>query len=93
LHVVRLDTDQVKVTCAEFVAHLKNRYRVGTAKHYPAVWSWEAFQSLGYTGEGCPVAAKACDQVFSTPVFPRTTDEELQYVAWAIRQSLADLKH
>jgi dTDP-4-amino-4,6-dideoxygalactose transaminase len=92
LHVVRLDTDQVKVTCAEFVAHLKNRYRVGTAKHYPAVWSWEAFQSLGYTGQGCPVAAKACDQVFSTPVFPRTTDEELQYVAWAIRQSLADLK-
>jgi dTDP-4-amino-4,6-dideoxygalactose transaminase len=56
------------------------------------VWTWEAFQKLGYTSVGCPIAAKVCDQVITTPVFPRTTDEELQYVAWAIKQSLADLR-
>ena len=37
---------------AEYLAHLKSRYKVGTAKHYPAVWTWEAFQKLGYDGEG-----------------------------------------
>jgi len=68
-HVVRLDTDAVGCSTGEFVAHLKNRYKVGTAKHYPPVWSWEAFQELGYSGAGCPIAAKVCEQVFSTPVF------------------------
>jgi dTDP-4-amino-4,6-dideoxygalactose transaminase len=91
LHVVRLDTDTVRCSTPQFTAHLKAQYRVGTATHYPPVWSWEAFQELGYDGEGCPVAAKVCSQVFSTPVFPKTTDEDLEYVAWAIRQSLAEL--
>ena len=91
LHVVRLDTDSVGCSTGEFVAHLKEKYKVGTAKHYPPVWSWEAFAELGYSGEGCPIAEKICEQVFSTPVFPGTTDEELQYIAWAIEQSVADL--
>ena len=91
LHVVRLDTDQVGCSTGEFVGHLKDKYKVGTAKHYPPVWSWEAFQELGYSGEGCPIAAEVCEQVFSTPVFPGTTDEELQYIAWAIEQSITDL--
>ena len=91
LHVVRLDTDKVSFPTPDFIAHLKDTYKVGTAKHYPPVWSWEAFQALGYTGEGCPIAAKASEQVFSTPVFPQTTEEDLQYVAWAIKQTFSDL--
>jgi len=92
LYVIRLNTDRVPCTTAAFAAQLKNCYKVGTAKHYPAVWTWEAFQKLGYTDAGCPVAAKACDQVISLPIFPRTTDEELEYLAWAIKQTLADLQ-
>jgi perosamine synthetase len=91
LHVVRLNTDVVEFSTSEFVAHLKDKYQVGTAKHYPPVWSWEALRELGYNGDGCPIAAKACEQVFSTPVFPRTTDQDLQYIAWAIKQTLVDL--
>jgi len=93
LHVVRLDTDRVAFSTPDFLGHLKRRYKVGTAKHYPAVWSWDAFRELGYNGDGCPVAAKACDQVFSTPVFPCSTDDELEYVAWAMKQTLVDLQH
>ena len=92
LHVPRLDTDRVRFSTPELTAHLKNKYKVGTAKHYPAVWTWEAFRKLGYNGEGCPVAAKACEQVFSTPVFPNTTEEDLKYIGWAIKESIADLK-
>jgi dTDP-4-amino-4,6-dideoxygalactose transaminase len=91
LHVVRLDTDAVEFSTAEFVARLKEKYKVGTARHYPPVWSWEALQEKGYNGDGCPVAAKSCEQVFSTPVFPGTTDGDLVYVAWAIKQTLVDL--
>jgi dTDP-4-amino-4,6-dideoxygalactose transaminase len=91
LYVLRLDTTKVGVSTQDFTAHLRNQYRVSTAKHYPAVWSWEAFRKLGYDGAGCPVAAQACEQVFSAPVFPRTSDQDLSYIAWAIKQTLSDL--
>jgi len=91
LYVVRLDTDKVKFTLPAFIEHLKSRYRVGTGKHYPPAWSWDAFRKLGYTDEGCPIAAKVCAQVASLPVFPRTTDDDLRYIAWAVRQSIGEL--
>ncbi|MDD5678751.1 MAG: DegT/DnrJ/EryC1/StrS family aminotransferase [Kiritimatiellae bacterium] len=91
LYVVRLDTDKVRFGASAFIGHLKSKYKVGTAKHYPPVWSWEAFQQLGYTAKGCPLAEKICAQVVSLPVFPRTTDEDLHYVAWAIKQTIRDL--
>ena len=91
LYVVRLDTDKVRFSTTAFIGHLKSRYKVGTAKHYPPVWSWEAFQQLGYTAEGCPIAAKVCDQVVSLPIFPRTTEEDLSYITWAIKQTIQDL--
>ena len=94
LYVIRVDTDKVGFTRDEFRTHLKDEYCVATALHYPAVWSWEAFSELGYSEEkaNCPVAAKACQQVVTLPIFPRTTGEALAYIAWAIKQSLADLK-
>jgi len=92
LYVLRLDTDKVSFPTPQFVEHLRGRYKVGTARHYPPVWSWEAFEKLGYDGRDCPVAAKAAQQVVSLPVFPRTADEDLQYVAWAVKQSIIDLK-
>jgi len=91
LYVIRLNTGRVKCTRNAFTAHLKNKYQVGTALHYPPVWSWEAFANLGYTGEGGPLAAKACEQVFSAPVFPGSKFEDLDYVAWAIKESIAEI--
>ncbi|MFH1476280.1 MAG: DegT/DnrJ/EryC1/StrS family aminotransferase [Verrucomicrobiota bacterium] len=92
LYVVRLDTDKTGFGVPEFTAHLKSKYKVGTSKHYPPVWTWEAFQQLGYNGEGCPLAAKICAQVVSLPVFPRTTEEDLAYIAWAVKETIRDLK-
>jgi dTDP-4-amino-4,6-dideoxygalactose transaminase len=92
LYICRLDTDRVKFSAADLTRHLKEKYKIGTAKHYPPVWTWEAFQALGYDGRGCPISAKVCDQVFSLPIFPRTTPETCEYLAWAIKQSLSEMK-
>ena len=94
LYVLRLDTDRVGFSRDALRAHLKDKYGVGTVIHYPAVWSWEAFGQIGYSEEraDCPVAAKACRQVMSLPIFPRTKDDDLQYIAWALTRSLSDLK-
>ncbi len=93
LYVVRLDTGRVSFSRDELKAHLKTEYGVGTVVHYPALWTWDAFIELGYTEENadCPVAARAATQVLSLPIFPRTTEEELAYTAWALKQSMSDL--
>jgi len=93
LYVIRLDTDKVSFTRDAFRAHLKEEYGVATALHYPAVWTWEAFADLGYSEASaeCPVAARASRQVLSLPIFPRTSEDDLEYIAGAIKRSLADL--
>ncbi len=94
LYVIRLDTDKVDFAREPFVKRLKDGYGVATAVHYPSVWSWEAFADLGYdeAGARCPIAAKACRQVVSLPIFPGTRADDLEYIAWALKESLADLK-
>jgi dTDP-4-amino-4,6-dideoxygalactose transaminase len=94
LFVVRLNTDRVRFTREDLLARLKAEYGVATALHYPAIWTWEAFAALGHSEQSanCPHAAKACRQVFSLPIFPRTSPDTLEYVAWAVKQSIADLK-
>ena len=92
MHVVRLDTGRVKFTRDELTAHMKREWGVGTVHHYPAAWSWEVMREAGYGPEGCPEGEKACAQVFSLPVFATTTDQEIQYVAYAIKESISMLK-
>ena len=94
LYVIRLDTDKVNFTRDAFRAHLKDNHGVATGLHYPAVWTWDALADLGYSEESanCPIAAKACQQVLTLPIFPRTSDDDLEYIAFALKQSLAEMK-
>ena len=94
LYVIRLNTDKIACTREAFTKRLKEEYGVATAMHYPAVWSWEAFATLGYGEEKaqCPLAAKACRQVVSLPIFPRTTEADCEYIAWAVKATVVDLK-
>ncbi len=87
LYVIRIKD----IPTEEFRTHLKNIYKVATAKHYPPVWSWEAFSNAGYTNEDCPIADSACSQVVSLPVFSSTTDEDVEYLAWAVKSTIEDL--
>ena len=94
LYVIRVNTDAVAFTRDEFRAHLKDEYGVTTVIHYPAVWTWEAFAELGYSAEAaqCPIADRACREVVSLPIFPGTPDDDLEYIAWAIAETIADLR-
>ncbi len=91
LYVARLDVEQAGMDRAAFLAALKNNYRVACGIHYPAVWTWEAMSSLGYSAEAarCPIAQQASEQVVSLPLFPHTTPDDCQYIAWAIKETLA----
>ena len=92
LYVVRLDSTKVRFTRDALQARLKEKYQVGTAVHYPVVWSWEAFEQIDHDRSRCPVAERACAEVLSLPVFPASREEDLAYVAWAMKQSIAELR-
>ncbi|QDT00405.1 DegT/DnrJ/EryC1/StrS family aminotransferase [Adhaeretor mobilis] len=94
LYIVRLNTDRFPLDRAEFLSVLKNKYRVSCGMHYPAIWTWDAMSELGYSeaGSDCPIAAKASRQVVSLPLFPKTTSDDCEYLAWAIKSSLAEIQ-
>lgn len=73
-------------------AHLKDQYQVGTAYHYPIVWTWDAFADLDYDKSDCEHAVAASEHAISLPVFAQSTDEDLQYVADAIKRTVSELK-
>ncbi len=92
MHVVRLRTERMACTRDEFAARLKNDWGIGTAVHYPAAWSWEVMKNAGYSAEGCPEAEKACARVLSLPVFATTTTEDIAYIAYALKETVASYK-
>jgi len=92
LYVVRIDSTKVRFTRDQLVAHLKTKYQVGTSLHYPIAWSWEAFATINHDRTACSNAERASREVLSLPIFAQSTEEELTYVAWAIKQSVAELR-
>jgi UDP-4-amino-4-deoxy-L-arabinose-oxoglutarate aminotransferase len=93
LFVVRLDRELSGVSRDRFLRHLKEEWLVTCAIHYPAVWSWEAFANVDHENADTPETHRAVEEVFSLPVFPTTTFEDLDYVSHAVRETLAHLKH
>lgn len=95
LYVGRLNTDAVGYSRSAFLDVLRTRYRVTCGLHYPALWTWEAVAKLGYSEEKaeCPTAAKACTQVFSLPIFPKTTESDCEYIAWAVKEALVHARN
>lgn len=91
LFVVRVRPDKTNVTRDVLAGHLKTKYGVGTSIHYPAVWEWEAMKEAKYDRSDCALAEAASQQVLSLPVFPNSTDEQLEYVGQAIRNSFNEL--
>ena len=73
-------------------AHLKDTYQVGTAYHYPVVWAWETFDDLEYDKIDCDRALEASDHAISLPVFAQSTDDDLAYIAHAVKQTISELK-
>lgn len=91
LYVARLDANKSNIARSDFLSTLKERYRISCGLHYPAVWTWDAMSELGYSESTakCPLAARAAEQVISLPLFCHTTPDDCEYMAWAIKETLA----
>lgn len=92
LYIVRLDTTKVSFGRDHLRTELKNHFGVECAIHYPAAWSWEAFESIDHDRSNCRVAAVASEQVLSLPLFPSTTFEDIEYIAEALAGAIQRLR-
>lgn len=92
LYTVRIDSRQVNIARSVLQEYLKREYQIGTAIHYRAVWSWEVFQQVDHDRRDCPVAESVCGEILSLPVAVQSTEEDLEYIAWGLKQALAVLR-
>ena len=92
LYVARLNTAQVGFRRPDFLRHLKEVWQVATSHHYPAVWSWEAFATVPHDKSDTPVTHRAVDEVLSLPLFPSTSEEDVSYIAHAVKETIAALR-
>jgi len=68
--------------------HLKDN-GVGTAVHYPIPLNLqEAFAGLGLGVGSFPVSERIASQIFSIPVYPELTDEEIAYVIEKVKEGI-----
>jgi len=93
LYVVRLDTRKVSFSRDALVKELKEHFGVQTSLHYPAVWSWEAFRSIDHDRANCANAERACKEVISLPIFPRTPLEDLEYIKESLAGAIQALRN
>ena len=83
-----------------FVAYVEQRDRVRsqllergvqTGVHYPVpVHLQKAYSSLGYGPGSLPHTERACERVFSMPLFPELSLEQVEYAAAALVASTLD---
>jgi dTDP-4-amino-4,6-dideoxygalactose transaminase len=60
---------------------------IGTALHYPLpLHLQKCFGPLGYQAGDFPVTERAARECLSLPIYPELADEQLEYVAAAIRE-------
>lgn len=91
LYALRVNTAKINISRENLLSELNTRCGVQTVIHYPAVYDWEVFNNLPHDRSGCPVADLACRTIFSLPIFPETSWEDLEYIADSIKDTLGRL--
>jgi dTDP-4-amino-4,6-dideoxygalactose transaminase len=62
---------------------------IGCAVHYPVpIHLQEACQNLGYTAGAFPVAENLAEEFLSLPMFPELTEEQIEYVARCVSETV-----
>lgn len=92
LYIVLLDIDRLTVTRDQFVDELKKR-NIGTGIHFRPVHTQEYYrETAGYQRGLLPETEWVGDRLFSLPLFPAMTEQDLNDVVEAIRETLKDVR-
>ena len=86
LYVIRVDKSKLSIDRDEFIEEL-NRMNIGTSVHFIPVHLHPFYRRTFGTREGdFPVTERIFDKIISLPLYPSMTDEDVRYVAGAVRE-------
>ncbi|HEX3026412.1 MAG TPA: DegT/DnrJ/EryC1/StrS aminotransferase family protein [Clostridia bacterium] len=85
LYIIRIQKEELDIGRDEFIEEL-NAMNIGTSVHFIPVHLHPFYQQNYGTRPGdFPVAEKIFEQIISIPLYPSMSEEDVRYVAGAIR--------
>jgi dTDP-4-amino-4,6-dideoxygalactose transaminase len=79
----------IRVQERDEVRHRLEEKGVGCAVHYPIpIHLQEACRSFGYTAGAFPIAENLAEEFLSLPMFPELTEEQIEYVARCVSETV-----
>jgi perosamine synthetase len=85
LYVIRIDRDRLTIDRNEFIQQLGAR-EIKTSVHYTPLHMHPYYrQTYGYQPDDFPVARASYERVISLPVFPKMTNDQVDYVVDSVR--------
>ncbi|MEM7801488.1 MAG: DegT/DnrJ/EryC1/StrS aminotransferase family protein [Chloroflexota bacterium] len=86
LYVLRLNPEALTIDRGEFIEALKER-KIGTSVHYIPVHLHPFYQDQhGYQRGDLPVSEALYDNMFSLPIYPRMTHQDIEDTINAVRE-------
>jgi len=89
LYSIRLVLNRLRIDRAAFMAELKNRGIICSMHWMPLHMHPYYRETYGCRREDFPVAAANSDRLISLPIYPSLSDDQVGYVAGAIREIIA----
>ena len=85
LYPVLVDADVFGMGKTELMRRLLHEHGIKAGTHYiPLNWT-TAYRKRGHREGECPIAEAAFDRLITLPIHPRLTEDDLDYMASAIR--------
>ncbi len=88
LYVVRLKTPLLSISREDFIEELRRR-NIGTSVHFIPIPLHPYFARLGLADRPLPRALDYYARCISLPLYPAMTEEQVQYVAGAVKEIVA----
>jgi dTDP-4-amino-4,6-dideoxygalactose transaminase len=85
LYILRLNLDRLKIDRQDFICQLRER-GIGSSVHFIPIPLHPFFAQLPLSGYACPKALELYSRIVSLPLYPAMTEEEVHYVAHAVRE-------
>ena len=80
LYVIQLGLERLRIDRRDFIKAL-NEAGIGTSVHYMPLHMHPYYRdTFGYRPEDLPVAQAVYDRIISLPIYPRMSEEDVQYV-------------
>ena len=87
LYILRLNLDRLTIDRDEFVRNLRQR-GIGTSVHFIPIPLHPYFAQLPLARHICPRALALYSRIFSLPLYPAMTEEQVRYVGQCVREEL-----